>query len=227
MKIYLLIFLSIILTINVLAQNHSFDTTLVINSKSYRILNSDINDDFVTMTVFCDSKKISIDTIESGGLANIEFPDFNKDNNPDIMLTYMGNNGIYYLYLFDQKAERFKSIDGFSKYPDAIQLKNQPDLYYSYHRAGCADMNWVSDLFKIVDFKTVQLGHIYGQGCDFEVNENPQIIEIYKLIGNNERNGKLIEKLPYLKFIPDFDDKWSFIEKYWNKNYKKFELQIN
>jgi len=223
MKIHLLILLSIILTINSFAQNHSFDTALVINNKAYQILTFDINDDYVTMTVFRDSEKISIDTIESGGLANIEFPDFNKDNNPDIMLTYMGNNSIYFLYLFDQKTERFKSIEGFPKYPDAIQLKNQPDLYYSYHRAGCADMNWVSDLFKIVDFKTVQLGHIYGQGCDFEVNENPQIIEIYKVIDNNESNGKLIEKLPYLKFIPDFGDKWSFIEKYWNENYKKFE----
>lgn len=223
MKIYLQILLSMILTINTFAQNHSIDTTLTINNKTYQILTSDINDDSLTLTVFRDSKKISIDTIESGGLANIEFPDFNKDNNPDIMLTYMGNNSIYSLYLFDQKTERFKSIEGFSKYPEAIQLKNQPDLYYSYHRAGCADMNWVSDLFKIVDSETVQLGHIYGQGCDYEVNENPQIIEIYKVVDNNESNGKLIEELPYLKFIPDFGGKWSFIEKYWNENYKKFE----
>ena len=223
MKIHLLILLQIILTINAFTQNHSIDTTLVINNKEYRIMNSDINDDLITMTIFCDSKKISIDTIESGGLANIEFPDFNKDNNPDILLTYIGNNNTYFLYLFDSKSNRFRNVEGFLKYPESIQLKNQNALYYSYHRAGCADMNWVSDLFKIVDFKTVQLGHIYGQGCDSEVNENPQIIEIFKVIDNDERKVKLIEKLPYLKFIPEFGDKWSFIEKYWNENYKKFE----
>lgn len=223
MKIYLFIILSISLTINTIAQSHSFDTTLIIKGHSYRIVNTDIDKDFISMTVYRDSKKITIDTLESGGLANIEFADFNKDQNPDIMVSYFGNNPTYFLYLFDSKTQRFRNIEGYLKYPDAVQLKNDPDLYYSYHRAGCADMNWVSDLFMIVDFKAVQLGHIYGQGCDFKVNENPQIIEIYKVIANNERNKKLLEKLPYLKFIPDFGDKWKFIEKYWNENYKKFE----
>lgn len=84
-------------------------------------------------------------------------------------------------------------------------------------------MNWVSDFFKIQNFKIIQLGHIDGQGCDFEVKKNPQVINIYKVIDNKEENGKLVEKLPYLKFIPKFEDKWDFIEKYWNKNYKQFE----
>lgn len=223
MKIYFFIILTISLTINTMAQSHSFDTTLVISGHSFRILNTDINNEYISMTVYRDSKQITIDTLESGGLANIEFPDFNKDQNPDIMVSYFGNNPTYYLFLFDPKNQRFRNIEGYLNYPDAIQLKNNPDLYYSYHRAGCADMNWISDLFKIVDFKTVQLGYIYGQGCDFEVTENPQIIEIYKVIDNNESNGKLIEKLPYLKFIPNFSDKWIFIEKYWNENCKKFE----
>lgn len=84
-------------------------------------------------------------------------------------------------------------------------------------------MNWVSDLFKIENFKAIQLGHIRGQGCDFEVKENPQVIEIYKVSDNNEEKSKLLKKLPYLKFIPDFGDKWNFIEEYWNRNYKKFD----
>ncbi len=53
-----------------MAQNHSFDTTLVINGHSFRILNTDINNDYISMTVYRDSKIIAIDTLESGGLAN-------------------------------------------------------------------------------------------------------------------------------------------------------------
>src|SRR5207253_1429170 len=103
---------------------------------------------------------------------DIEFPDFNGDGNLDIMLVYGGNNFSYFLYLFDSVTNNFKGVEHFGYFPHAIQLKTDPKYYYSYHRAGCADMNWVSDLFKIESFKAIQLGHIHGQGCEFEVKEN-------------------------------------------------------
>lgn len=109
------------------------------------------------------------------------------------------------------------------KYPDAVRLKADSSYYYSYHRAGCADMNWASDLFKITNFKIVQVGHMYGKGCNFEVRQNPQVVEVYKVINNDEGKGKLVEKLPYLTNIPRFGDKWDFIKNYWNKNYQKFD----
>ena len=205
------------------AQNHSFDTTLQINKQTFHIATKDIDSEFVLLSCTCDLRTALNDTIDGGGLSDIEFPDFNKDGYPDIMLTYMGNNDSYFLYLFDPLTKKYKNINGFDKYPQAIQLKKNSKYYYSNHRAGCADMNWVRDLFKIVNFKTIQVGHIYGQGCDFEVKEYPQVIEIYKVTNNEEEKGKLISKLPYVKFIPDFGDKWNFIEKYWNINYQKFE----
>jgi len=208
---------------NAISQNHFFDTTLKVNKQTFHIVTKDLDSDFVLLSCAYNLMTALNDTIDGGGLSDVEFPDFNKDGYPDIMLTYMGNNSTYFLYLFDQMTNRFKSIDGFDKYPEAIQLKANSKYYYSYHRAGCADMNWVSDLFKIVNFKTIQVGHIYGQGCDFEVKQNPQVIEIYKVTNDDEEKGKLISKLPYLKFIPDFGDKWDFIRKYWNKNYKQFE----
>ena len=164
-----------------------------------------------------------IDTIERGGLAYIKYPDFNKDGNADILIDYYGNNSTYSLYIFDPETNKFREIENYSNFPDAIQLKTNSKYYYSYHRAGCADMNWVSDFFKIQKFKIIQLGHIDGRGCDFEVKKNLQVIKIYKVTDNKEENGKLVENLPYLKFIPEFGDKWDFIEKYWNKNYKQFE----
>lgn len=212
-----------ILVIKSFGQNYYFDTTIVIRNHNYRILTSEINDDFITMTVFSDSERVSIDTINSLGLSDLQFIDFNKDNNSDILLSYLGNNMLYYLYLFDSQSNRFINVEAFSKYPESNQLKNQNNLYYSYHRAGCADMNWVSDLYTIVDFKAVHLGCIYGQGCDYEVDENSQIIEVFKIIDDDSTNSELIEKLPYLEYIPYFGYKWDFIENYWNENYPKFD----
>jgi hypothetical protein len=174
------------------------------------------------VTFIRNSKKIKTDTLQSDGLGGFEFTDFNKGRNSDILFNYRGNISTYDLYLFDNKTNEFKNLEGFGRFPEAIQLKTNPKYYYSYHRAGCADMNWVSDLFYIDNFKTIQIGHIYGQGCDYEVKENPQVIEIYKVLGNNEENKKTIKNLPYIKNISENGDKWDFIEKYWNNNYGKF-----
>ena len=204
-------------------ENNSSDTSLTINKHSFRIKTTDINKESILLTVTCDLKTILADTLIEDGYNGIDFIDLNKDKNLDILTSYIGNNGIYFLYLFDPASNTFKNLDGFEKYPDAVQLKTNGKYYYSYHRAGCADANWVSDLFTIKDFKTIQIGHIYGQGCDSDIKEDPQVIEIYKVINDDEGKGELIEKLPYLKNIPVFGAKWNFIEKYWNKNFTKFE----
>jgi hypothetical protein len=204
-------------------QRHYFDTTLTRNNIFFRLLIQDISEDEITLTFFRDNKGIKVDTLQSGGLGNIEFIDFDNDKNNDILISYIGNNAVYNLYLFDKLNNEFNFLEGFDRFPEAIQLKTNKKYYYSYHRAGCADMDWVSDLFFIDNFKTIQVGHIYGQGCDYEVKDNPQTIEIFKVIDNDESKKIKVEKLPYLKHIPDFGDKWTFIEKYWNKNYKKYE----
>jgi hypothetical protein len=203
-------------------QRHYLDTTLTVNHKSYRLFIQDINEDEITLTFFRDNKMLKVDTLLSGGLGNIEFIDLDNDNNKDILISYIGNNAVYDLYMFDKLNNEFKFLYGFNRFPEAIQLTTNKKYYFSYRRAGCADMNWVSDLFYIDDFKTIHIGHIYGQGCDYEVKENPQVIEIYKVTDNDLSKKIIAEKLPYKKNIPDFGDKWTFIEKYWNKNYKKY-----
>jgi hypothetical protein len=139
------------------------------------------------------------------------------------LLTYLNNNPTYFLYLFDSKANRFKKVKDFDKFPEAIKLRSNPKYYYSYHRAGCADANWISDLFTITNFKAIQVGHIDAQGCDFEKELYPQVIRVYKVTNNSEQNGRLISKLPYVKTLKEFEDKWEFLNKYWEKNYAKFE----
>lgn len=205
------------------AQNHSYDTTIKSHQSLLQISVRDIDSNVALLNATLGSQIALKDTIDGQGLADILFPDFNNDGYKDIMLVYFGNNPIYSLYLFNPKSSRFNEIDGYAEFSQATQLNSNPKYYYSYHRAGCADMNWVSDLFKIINFKIIHVGHIDGTGCDFEVSENPQTIEIYKIIANNVVNSKLIAKLPYLKYIPDFGDKWSFIEEYWNKHYQNFQ----
>lgn len=202
---------------------HYFDTTIINNNQAYRITTRDLDENFVLLVATTEAKTALADTLAGGGLANIQFPDFNRDGNSDIMLSYMGNNSTHSLYLFDPKSTMFKNIEGFEKFPEAIQLKSNPAYYYSYKRAGCADLNWVSNLFKIEDFKAIKLGHIYGQGCDSEEKEYPQVIDVYKVKSNREEKKILVEKLPYLEYIADFADKWGLIEKYWNEKYRNFE----
>ena len=222
MNKYLLILFAIFGATNLFGQDRNSDTTFVISMQSFCFQTKDVNADQVTLTIFRNSEIIKTDTLDAGGLSNLQFPDFDNDGNKDIILTYLGNNFTYYLYLFDKTNNEFKFVNGFDRFPEAKQLKTNPKYYYSYHRAGCADMNWVSDLFYIDNFKSIHIGRIYGQGCDFEDKENPQVIEIFKITDNKKENGKLIEKLPYLKNIPDFGNKWDYIEKYWNANYGKF-----
>lgn len=196
-------------------QRHSFDTTMIINNQNFAIQTKDINEDFVLLTV----NSLLLDTLDSGGLLNLEFIDFNNDNNKDILVSFIANNPTSYLYLFDPTNNKFQFLENFMEFSDASQLKAFPKFYFSYHRAGCADLNWVSALFKIENFKVIQLGYIHGKGCE----DQEQVIEIYKIRDNNEENQQLIEKLPYSKNIPKFEDKWTFMEKYWNKNFEKFK----
>jgi hypothetical protein len=225
MKIYYTwVFILLVLAEMANAQNQSLlDTNVVLNEKKCRIRAKEIEGNKVMLTLTVNTKVTWKETIYKNGFLGIELTDFNKDGNSDIILSYTGNNPVCFLYLFYSKNGLFKNVEGFENFPEAIQLKTNPKYYYSYHRAGCADLNWVSDLFRIENFKTIHVGHIYGQGCDFEIKENPQVIEIYRIINNDAERRKLIEKRSYLKFIPEFGDKWDFIKKYWNNHYSKFE----
>ncbi|MBZ5855509.1 hypothetical protein [Flavihumibacter profundi] len=201
----------------------SLDTIFTSGKQTLHIQAKPINNNLVCLTATTGTFPALNDTVSGIGLANPEFPDFNKDGHPDILLTYTGKNNTYFLYLFDPKTNKLISVDGFINYPNAIQLKSNPLYYYSYQSEGCSDLNWGSDLFRITNFRTCKIGHMYGKGCDFNVLENPQLIGIYKTNGNNEQTETIIEKLPYRKFIPHKEDKWDFLEKYWNNNYHKFK----
>lgn len=201
---------------------HYLDTTLLINNTSLRLKINNISEEEITLTFHRNNNVFKVDTFQSLGIAYFDFVDFNQDNFSDFIIAYVGNIPTHFIYLFDPITNEFKYVEGLTKFPEAKQLKTNKKYYYSYRRAGCSDMNWVSDLFYIDNFQTVHVGHLYGQGCDYNDKENPQTIEVYKVIDNDENKIIIVEKLPFLEHIPDFGYKWTFIEKYWNKNYKKY-----
>lgn len=140
--------------------------------------------------------------------------DFNGDGYQDIELDYISNiPGIIDVLIFDKKKKFFFIIDNLQDFPSPQKI-NKTNYFYSYHRSGCADYNWDSDLFYISNYKCFKIGNISGRGCGYE-----------------ERNGIFINKIVNEKEVEInwikrdsgyYNDKWEFIEKYWTKNYLKF-----
>jgi hypothetical protein len=146
-----------------------------------------------------------------------EFIDFDNDGRKDIIFSYIGNNPIQDLVMYDVKDKEFTPVKDFSNYPEPIKIIGTK-YYYSYHRSGCADMNWDSDLFYIQDFKAIPLGSISGRECNNE--EEKDGIYIYKTKGDQKTLYKTLSIGTIHKFK---DDKWGFIKNFWTNNYMNFE----
>ena len=147
--------------------------------------------------------------------AGFQFEDFTGNGTLDIRVHQMTNvGGIGQLIVFDQKNKAFINIEAFDNYPEPLKI-GKTNFYYSYHRSGCSDFNWGSELFTIDDFKTTQLGYIEGKGCEDEERNG---IFVYNNIGTKE-----IEVYSEPREPGFYGDKWEFIESYWKKNYKTFE----
>eukprot|EP01132_Coremiostelium_polycephalum_P020907 gene20907-24848_t len=96
---------------------------------------------------------------------DFEFKDFNGDGYKDIIIHYRTNvPGIEDLLLYAADEKTFKEVLDFQSFPAPEKIKGT-DYYYSYHRSGCADMNWTSDLFYIKNYKAIRIGTIEGYEC--------------------------------------------------------------
>jgi hypothetical protein len=143
-----------------------------------------------------------------------EFHDFNSDSLDDIVVHRLSNvPGIQDLLLFDQARMGFIIVSGFDKFPDSKSVQGT-NYYYSYHRSGCADNFWDSDLFYIDNFETHLLGNISGNECEGE----KEIVVSRSIDGRRE----ILDKFP-VDILEKYEDhKWGFILDYWTKNYSKF-----
>lgn len=148
---------------------------------------------------------------------NFEFDDFNADGMKDIRVHFLGNVPFDELLLFDKTKKNFRLVKDFHDFPEPIALQGTK-YYYSYHRSGCADMDWDSDLFYLDNYKAIRIGNIAGRQCDNRDGVKDAVY-IHKVNGTKET---LFKTLPIDTIWKYKDVKWGFIKEYWTKNYKQF-----
>jgi hypothetical protein len=95
------------------------------------------------------------------------------------------------------------STQNFNAFPDPKSIQGTK-YYYSCHNNGCADMDWVSDLFYINNFKAERIGMIDGVGCG---SDNVKIaIYIYSV----KKNRKSLFKVYPMNTIEKYKKyKWA------------------
>ena len=153
----------------------------------------------------------------SGDFFTWELKDFNKDGYKDIYLDKGGNTPERFdLLLYAPAAKSFRQIKDFKNFPAPEKITGTK-YYYSYHKSGCADMNWDSDLFYIKGYKAIRVGNISGREC-----ENSGIKDgLY--INRIHGEKKILIKTFSIDTVHTFkEDKWGFIKEYWTKKYKLF-----
>lgn len=148
-----------------------------------------------------------------------QFEDFNEDGNKDIGFSCMSCAGINGYYLFDSTTTNFNKLINSNQYHELKKIDK--NYYYSYRRNGCADLNWLSYLVQIKNFKVIPLAYIYGQGCEAD-RDYERKMEVFKFSEKDSIDGKLYQTLP-INLIENYEDhKWGFIKEYWSNNYQKF-----
>jgi hypothetical protein len=149
-----------------------------------------------------------------------DFRDFNKDGYKDVFLDLGGNTPERFdLLLFVPSMNRFKQILNFRDFP-APESISGTKYYYSYHKSGCADMHWDSDLFYIENFRATKIGNISGRQCDTKVEKMG--VFVYKVKGDKKI---LFKKFPATITGKYKKGKWGFIKGFWNGNYRLFKRE--
>jgi hypothetical protein len=190
------------ITVFIVANNDISSTdTAKVNGKSY--------------TAICENQeKVSILNSKNKNIFTknvdctfIKFEDFNKDGYKDLTINTTTTQN---LMMYNPKIKKFQFIEKFFNFPNATYI-DKTNRYYSYHRSGCADMLWDSDLFYIEDNKAIQLGNIHGDECGLNT------ISITK--NDKQKDIKVIST----KILDGYKDgKFGFIDNYWKEHYQEF-----
>lgn len=189
--------------------------TLTIDGIDYIIFQSYPGRDTSSNLTIIDRKKDTVYIHRNYATNGFELEDFNNDGILDIRMYQLSNiGGISELIMYNKVSKSFQEILNFTDFAEPKKIKNSI-YWYSYQRAGCADVNWESKLFKIVDFRAMEVGEIDGIFCEHEPKKG---IFIYRTKGKQKNLIHSENKWP-----EKFCDRWAYMEDYWTKNYKKFE----
>jgi hypothetical protein len=191
-----------------------------INHKIYKAiftLNETSHIPYSTLYILNSNGLIIFQDSTNNDFANSKFIDFNGDGYKDLLISYVTNvPGIQDLILFDPQNNKFRKVTDFTEFPASQKIKGT-NYYYSYHRSGCADMYWDSDLYELKNNQIKKMGHIAGRACnDPELKDG---IYIFTVLDKKEKKISFypIETLNNYK-----NGKWGFIKSYWTKNHNKF-----
>lgn len=154
---------------------------------------------------------------QQGEYFNWELKDFDGDGNKDIFLDKGGNTPEWYDLLLFVSHNQYRLIEDFDKFPSPLPVTGTR-YYYSYHKSGCADRNWDSDLFYIQSYKAVRIGNISGNEC------NNSGIKDGVYINKIKGEKKTLIKTFAVSILANFKNhKWDFIEHYWTTNFTQFQ----
>lgn len=151
-----------------------------------------------------------------GDYFNLNYRDLDEDGYVDIMADLGGNTPERYdLFLYVPKSKKFREVENFNQFPAPLKIPGSK-YYFSYHKSGCADMDWDSDLFYLKNYQAVRIGNIAGRQCG---GGDTLGIFIYKF-SNSQK--KLISRLN-AEITNEYEDgKWGFIKQYWTGYWPKF-----
>lgn len=146
------------------------------------------------------------------GINEFRFKYINQDGYTDILLDKSSHiPEMFDLLLYDPILKTFKPVRNFDRFPHPLPIP-RTRLYDSYRKNGCADSDWISELFYIDRFKAVAIGQIYGDGCRADTSLS---IEIYRLDSGKRHLLRRIK-------TASIGNKWDFIKHYWYRTYRRF-----
>ena len=207
------------LSVNQLSAQY-WDTTWVVESNKFEFHAQHFSPSHSFLSLKKNGELVFRDSTDyAGPRESGVFTDFNSDGHPDFLMHWIGQSPYDRLYLYDKNSQSYYNVKGFKEERSAQALKQHKDLYFSYSKAGCADNNWYSYLFKIEDKAVKRLGTIWGNGCLEEIDD--WYIEIRK--NGEEQDFRVVDTYPFdtLKTFNQY--KWEFIEKYWEQYAQKFK----
>jgi hypothetical protein len=189
--------------------------TLTIEGKDYIVFQSYPGRDTSCPLTIIDNLRDTIYIHHNYATNGFEFEDFDNDGTLDIRMYQLSNiGGVSELIMFDKTSKSFREIMNFTDFAEPKKIENTK-YWYSYQRSGCADVNWESRLFKIENFKAVEIGRLDAIFCDYELNKG---IFIFKI----SRDKKI--KIHFENKLPEkYADRYLYIQDYWTNNYRKFE----